>query len=123
MFNRNWNRNHEESWKTPLELNNEGLSNFQAELLKKIKELLYSNSIKFIVKNTEHIDLNNSDRKVKMITILLTDLKESQIWIYNDMAEYEINKIHHIYEEWGYLTPIELQEKYIKNIREILKIK
>ena len=123
MFNRNWNRNHEESQKTPLELNSEGFSNFQAELLNKIKELLHSNSIKFTVENTEHIDLNNSDRKVKMITIHLNDLPESQIWIYNDMAEYEINKIHHIYEEWGYLTPVELQEKYIENIKEILKIK
>ncbi|MBS4040308.1 MAG: hypothetical protein KGZ81_06875 [Flavobacteriales bacterium] len=122
MFNRSWNRNHEEFWKTSLELNSEGLSNFQSELLDKIKELLNSNSIKFIENKSEHYDLDNSDRIVKMVNIILNDFPESQFWIYNDMAEYELNKIHHIYEEWGYLTPVELQEWYIKNVREILKI-
>jgi hypothetical protein len=122
MFNRSWNRNHEEFWKTPLELNSEGLSNFQSELLDKIKELLNSNSIKFIENKSEHYDLDNSDRIVKMVNIILNDFPESQFWIYNDMAEYKLNKIHHIYEEWGYLSPFELQEWYIKNVREILKI-
>lgn len=78
MFNRSWNRNHEEFWKTSLELNSEGLSNFQSELLDKIKELLNSNSIKFIENKSEHYDLDNSDRIVKMVNIILNDFPESQ---------------------------------------------
>ncbi|ESU19857.1 hypothetical protein FEDK69T_31140 [Flavobacterium enshiense DK69] len=58
-----------------------------------------------------------------MITLSLNDYPESKIWIYHDMAEYDLNKIHHIYEEWGYLNPNDLKERFLNSIREILKVK
>ena len=120
MFNSNWNKDHKAFWKSALELNDEGLSNFQNELINEVKVLLNSNSIKYLEKTSKHFDLNDNEKIVKMITLSLIEYSESKIWIYNDMAEYDINKIHHIYEEWGYLTPNELQEKFLSGIRKIL---
>ena len=120
MFNSNWNKDHKAFWKSALELNDEGLSNFQNELINEVKVLLNSNSIKYLEKTSKHFDLNDNEKIVKMITLSLIEYSESKIWIYNGMAEYDINKIHHIYEEWGYLTPNELQEKFLSGIRKIL---
>ena len=121
MFNRNWNRNHEEFWKSSLELNKDGLSYFQAELTEKIKKVLNSLSITFKEKITEHSDINNRDRIVKMITITFLENPKSKLWVYNDMAEYEINQIHHIFEEWGYLSPTELQKRFLTELNETLQ--
>jgi hypothetical protein len=117
----NWNKKHDENWKTQLELNSEGFSNFQVVLIEKVKETLNLNSISFSEEISIHNDLNNYDREVKMITLNLNDFSESKIWIYHDMAEYEINKIHHVYEEHGYLTPEELQEEFLKSMSEIIE--
>ena len=122
MFNNKWKENHLSYWNPQLELKSDGFSGFQSELIKQVKDLLNSNSIKYIENVSQHRDLDDKDRVVKMVTLTLTDFLESSLWIYHDMAEYDLNKSHHIYEEWGYLSPIELQDKYIKSIIHILKI-
>ena len=123
MFeNKKWNIEHEQFWKSELEMNNDGLSNFQYGLLNEIKYILDSNSITYKEENSKHIDINDDSKIVKMITITLNQPKESKFWIYHDMAEYELDNIHHIYEEWGYLKPNDLKERFLKTAREILKI-
>jgi len=115
------NKRHDENWKTQLELNSDGFSNFQVELIEKVKEILNSNSIRFSEEISENQDLDNYDRKVKMVTLILNDFQESKIWIYHNMSDYEINKIHHVYEEYGYETPEELHKEFVKNISKIIK--
>lgn len=123
MFeNKKWNIEHEQFWKSELEMNNDGVSNFQYRLLNEIKYILDSNSITYKEENSKHIDINDDSKIVKMITITLNQPKESKFWIYHDMAEYELDNIHHLYEEWGYLKPNDLKERFLKTAREILKI-
>ena len=90
--------------------------------MKELKNLFVSNSIQYVEEVSEHTDLVDLNKIVKMITLSLKDYSESQLWIYHDMAEYNVIKKHAIFEEWGYISPEELQEKYIKSLREILKI-
>ncbi|UJF29355.1 hypothetical protein L0B70_10990 [Kaistella sp. 97-N-M2] len=90
--------------------------------MKEIKNLFDSNSIQYVEEVSEHTDLADLNKIVKMITLSLEDYSESQLWIYHDMAEYNIIKKHAIFEEWGYISPAELQVKYIKSLRDILKI-
>jgi hypothetical protein len=123
MFkNKKWNIEHEQFWKAELELNNEGLSNFQKTLLIDVKYLLNSNSINYSEEVAEQSDLNDHSKIVKMFTLTLNQFKDSKFWIYHDMAEYNLDHIHHIYEEWGYLKPNDLKEKFIKTAKGILKI-
>ena len=123
IFKSSWNTEHKKFWKISLELNNEGFSNFQTELNNKITQLLNTNSIKFTENITEHADVNDNSKKVKLIELSLNDFTESKLWIYHDMAEYDINKKHHIYEEWGYLKPEELQKVFVENMCDVLNIK
>ena len=122
MFKNKWNENHRSYWNPQLELKSDGFSSFQSELIKQVKDLLNSSFIKYTENVSQHTDLNDKDKVVKMVTLTLTDFLESSLWIYHDMAEYNLNKSHHIYEEWGYLSPVELQEKYIESVIHILKI-
>ncbi len=122
MFNNSWNTNHINFWEIPLELNSEGFSNFQIELLSKIKYLLSTNSIKYTEEISEHLDLNENNKFVKLVTITLSDFEKSELWIYHDMAEYDLINNHHIFEEWGYLNPVELEETYLKNVKKILML-
>ncbi len=123
MFNNKWNKNHIALWKIPLEINANGFSNFQSNLLNVTKNFLESNEIKYSEEITTHIDNVDENKIVKLITLTLTDFLNSKLWIYHDMADYDINKKHHIFEEWGYLSPIDLQEKFIENLHIVLKIK
>lgn len=123
IFKSSWNTEHKKLWKISLELTNEGFSNFQTELNNKIKQLLNTNSIKFTENITDHTDLNDNSKKVKLIELSLNNFTESKLWIYHDMAEFDINKKHHIYEEWGYLKPEELQKIFVENICDILNVK
>ena len=116
-----WNENHILNWKKYLELNDSGFSIFQKELVSKLETVLTNCGISYEIEITEHTDLNDENRIVKMIT--LTSNQNSKFWIYNDMAELEVKKKHEIYEEWGYLKPEDLINKYIKSARELLKTK
>lgn len=116
-----WNENHILNWTKPLELNDSGFSGFQSELVYKLKNVLADFGISFEIEISEHDDLNDESRIVKMIT--LTSDGNSKFWIYNDMAELEIEKKHEIYEEWGYLKPEDLISEYIKSVKKLLNRK
>lgn len=118
-----WIAEHIELWKDELKLDNEGYSKFQLFLFTKVKTELTEQNIDFTLETTEHPSLDNEDITVKLITLTLSNLKDSKIWIYHDMAEYDIKGTHHIYEEWGYLKPAELQDKFTKSFKDILKLK
>lgn len=118
---KNWNADHILNWEKYLELNDSGFSNFQNELFSKLKILLADFSIPFETEITEHLDLNDKNKIVKMITLTLGE--NSKFWIYHDMADLEIKNQHEIYEEWGYLKPEDLINKYLKSAEELLKLK
>ena len=123
MFNTKWNENHQLNWNSELEFKKDGYSGFQLQFMIELKILFDLNSIEYVEKVSENIDLLDSNKVVKMIVLTLKDYSESQIWIYHDMAEYDITKKHAIFEEWGYISPVELREKFINSLREVLKIK
>lgn len=123
MFNNKWNKNHIASWKIPLEINGDGFSNFQSSFLSEVKSFFESNEIKYSEEITTHIDNIKDNKTVKLITLSLTDFSNSELWIYHDMADYNINEKHRIFEEWGYLSPNEMQEKFIESLHNDLKIK
>ena len=114
-----WNENHILNWKKPLELNDSGFSGFQNELVSKLKNVLSDCGISYETEITEHPELIDENRIVKMIT--LTSDGNSKFWIYHNMADLEIKKQHEIYEEWGYLKPEDLINEYLKSTKELLK--
>jgi len=123
MFNNKWNKNHIALWKIPLQINADSFSNFQLSLLNEVKNLLESNGIKYYEETTTHFDNIGDNEVVKLTTLTLTDSINSKLWIYHDIADYDINKKHQIFEEWGYLSPNELQEKFVESLQVVLKIK
>ena len=116
-----WNENHILNWEKSLKLNDSGFSVFQKELVFELECVLADCGIKYETEITEHTDLNDKNRIVKMIT--LTSDENYKFWIYHDMAELEIKKQHEIYEEWGYLKPEDLINEYLKSTKELLKLK
>jgi len=120
MFNSKWNKNHKLLWKNSLEQDDDGFSGFQLTLAEDIKCLLNANAIKFTEEVAVYFDYTGDYEYVKLVTIILDELPDSKLWVYHDMAEYVINKEHHIYEEWGYLSPEDLQNRYLNSICEIL---
>lgn len=119
--NREWRENHILYWKKPLELDISGFSYFQIELREKLEKILNNHSILFAIEITEHADLNDRNRAVKMITLILDG--NSKFWIYRDMAELSINNEHQIYEEWGYLKPEDLIKRYLNSTKKLLNQK
>ena len=117
---KDWNRKHILFWKDSLIIQTDGYSLFQTNLLDMVKELFDSNSIVYNTSVSYGPDLNNSDITVKAITVNFNET--SDLWIYHDMAEYNITEIHHIYEEWGYLKPTDLNDEYLKSVKAILKL-
>lgn len=115
-----WNINHIHFWKEYLDLNNEGFSSFQNELFGEIKKVLNDYNISFVGEVTEHQDLNDKNRVVKMITLILDD--NSKFWIYHDMAEFDLRNEHEIYEKWGYLKPQNLMDRYLESMKKFLKL-
>ena len=116
-----WNKNHILYWGKSLELDDSGFSVFQNELIGKLKQVLNDNNISFVSEVTEHSDLNDKNKIVKMI--LLTLDENSKFWVYHDMADFIIKNESQIYEEWGYLKPEDLINEYLKSAKELLKIK
>ena len=114
-----WNKNHISHWKKELILNDSGYSLFQNKLLEKLENVLTDFGISYVTEITEHKDLEDGNRIVKMITLTLDE--NSKFWIYHDMGEFDLKKEHQIYEEWGYLKPSDLINKYIKSTTELLK--
>ncbi len=115
-----WNKNHIHFWKEYIDLNNEGFSSFQNELFGEIKKVLNDYNISFVGEVTEHQDLNDKNRVVKMITLILDD--NSKFWIYHDMAEFDLRNEHEIYEKWGYLKPQNLMDRYLESMKKFLKL-
>jgi|TARA_B110000211_G_C13852463_1_gene452822 inhibitor of KinA sporulation pathway (predicted exonuclease) len=116
-----WNGNHILYWRKPLELNNFGFSVFQNKLLNEIEIVLKDSGISYETEITEHKDLEDKNRIVKMIKLTLNE--KSKFWIYHNMAELDLKGKHEIYEEWGYLKPEDLIKKYLKSTKELLKLK
>jgi len=117
-----WNAEHIEYWKDELILDNDGYSKFQLILFTKVKTELNDLNLGFTSEITEHPSLDNKDTTVKMITLTLCNLNDSKIWIYHDMAEYDLMNTHHIFEKWGYLKPVDLRDQFINLIKtEIIK--
>jgi hypothetical protein len=115
---REWRKNHVIYWQNFLELNNSGFSLFQIELRDKLIHILSNNTISYVTEIVEHRDLNDESRIVKMITLTSDD--NLKFWIYHDMAELEIDNKHEIYEEWGYLKPQDLIDRYLKSTEKLL---
>ena len=108
-----WNTEHIEYWNDELKLDNDGYSKFQLILFTKVKTALTDQNLCFTSEITEHSHLDNKDTALKMITLTLGNLNDSKIWIYHDMAEYDLMNTHHIFEEWGYLKPDDLRDRFI----------
>ncbi len=118
-----WKKDHINFWQESLELRNDRFSLFQIKLNDHLKNLLDRNSVEYKTEITEHLDINDKSRTVKMITISLQNRTDSKFWIYHDMADFKLNKKSQIYEEWGYIKPNDLIEEYLKSTKEILEIK
>jgi hypothetical protein len=115
-----WNKNHILYCSKYLELNDNGYSLFQTKLLDELENVLTDFRISYVTEITEHRDLNDKYKDVKMITLTLDD--NSKFWIYHDMAEFDLRNEHQIYEEWGYLKPQDLMDKYLDSVKDRLKI-
>lgn len=115
-----WRKKHILYWRKYLELNEDGYSLFQTELLDKLENVLTDFRISYVIEITEHKDLNDGNRIVKMIMLTLDE--DCKFWIYHDMAEFDLRNEHEIYEEWGYLKPQDLMDKYIESMKKQLKI-
>lgn len=118
--NREWIKNHILYWIKSLELDDYGFSFFQIELRNKLEKILNDNAISFTTEITDHADLNDRNRAVKIICLTLNE--SSIFWIYHDMADFMINNEIEIYEEWGYLKPEDLIEKYLESSKRLLKL-
>jgi hypothetical protein len=116
-----WNKEHIESWKDELKLKGDGYSKFQSDLASKVKSELSDLEIEFSTITTEHESLTDKNAMVKMITITLNNLTDCKIWIYHDMAEYDLMNTHHIFEEWGYLKPDDLKETLLNSMKTEIK--
>ena len=120
MFDNNWNQKHKKLWESSLEINNEGLSYFQVNLTELINIILNTFSLKYEVEITEHIENNSNNKTFKMLTFKFLEKADSKIWVYNNMADFEIDGKHCVFEEWGYLSPKELETQFIRNLKNIL---
>ena len=116
-----WNENHIFHWKKYLELDDSGFSLFQNELVSKLKSILKVCGNSYETEITEHYDLNDADRIVKMIKLTLDE--NSKFWIYHNMADFTIESENQVYEEWGYLKPEDLINEYLKSAKELLNRK
>lgn len=120
--NKQWNKNHILNWKSHLETDKKGFTLFQKKMFDKLKQELMDNSISFSKEITEHKDLNDENRIVKMITLTLDKYQKSKFWIYHDMVDFIINNKSQIFEEWEYLNPEDLIFECLKSTRELLKL-
>lgn len=118
---RKWNSEHIEYWKDELKLDNEGFSRFQSDLASRVKSELTDLQIEFTAETTSHQSLAEKNLTVKMITLTLISLTNSKVWIYHDMAEYDLMNTHHIFEEWGYLKPDDLRDTFINSMKTEIK--
>ena len=116
-----WNKEHIEYWKDDLKLKDDGHSKFQSDLASRAKFELTDLKIEFSTETTNHESLSDKSVTVKMITFTLNNLTDSKIWIYHDMAEYDLMETHHIFEEWGYLKPDDLSDTFISSMKTELK--
>jgi len=116
-----WNAEHIEYWKDELKLKDDGYSQFQSDLASIVKSELIDLKIEFSSVTTNHESISDKDVTVKMITLTLNNLTDSKIWIYHDMAEYDLMNTHHIFEEWGYLKPDDLKETFVSSMKMEMK--
>ena len=116
-----WNKEHVEYWKDNLKLKDDGYSKFQSDLVSRVESELSDLKIEFSIETTSHESLFDKNLIVKMITLTLNNLSDSKIWIYHDMAEYDLLNTHHIFEEWGYLKPDDLSDTFINSIKAEIK--
>jgi cyclophilin family peptidyl-prolyl cis-trans isomerase len=120
--NQKWHQNHIQFWGRYLEINNEGFSLFQTKLQSQLNDLLDRNAVEYLTEIKEYKDINGKNKIVKMITVKVNDTNNSKFWIYHDMADFDLNKNHQVFEEWSYLDPEELIEKYLKSTMGILRL-
>lgn len=119
-----WNKDHIEYWTDKKKLRTDRYSKFQSDLFSRVKSELTSLKIEFSTETTNHESLSNNCVTVKMITLVLNNLIDSKIWIYHDMAEYDLMETHHTFEEWGYLKPDDLSDAFISSMKnEIEKLR
>ena len=85
--------------------------------------MLESNNISYLEKIVEDIGFVIQEKTAKTITIKLTNVKDSIFWIYFDGSQYKLKGKNHNYENTSYLTPKELTDKYLKEVKKILNIK
>lgn len=115
-----WRENHILYWSKYLELNEKGFSLFQTELLDRLENVLTDFGISYVPEIIEQEDLNDERRVVKMITLTINE--NSKFWIYHNMAEFALGSEHEIYEEWGYLKPQDLMDRYLISMKKLLKL-
>jgi hypothetical protein len=117
----NWNKRHTEYWKESLQFDQNRLSFFQVELVDKLREQLNNCSLQYSIKITDFKDFDKEKKEVKLVTMTIDKWPGSKLWIYNNMADFEIDKNHQVFEEWGYLKPNDLMDKYLESLNELLK--
>ncbi|MCL9769376.1 hypothetical protein NAT47_03010 [Flavobacterium sp. HXWNR69] len=117
-----WYKQHYQFWEKYLVLNNENLSKFQKNLSNDVKNLLESNHISFLEEIKEDTGFIIQEKTAKIITIKLTNVKDSTFWIYFDGSRYKLKGKNHNYEDINYLKPEELIDRYIKEVKKILNI-
>lgn len=117
-----WSDEHKKNWKEHLENSEDGLSIFQTKIENQVKSLLNDYSLTAKRKITKHLDLDDKTKEVKLISLRINELNSSEIWIYHDQAEYDIDGTHHTFEGTGYLKPIELELNFLDNLKEKIKL-
>ena len=118
-----WYSKQYQFWEKYLILNNESISKFQKNLSNDVKKLLESNDISYLEEIVEDTGFVIQEKTAKTITIKLTNVKDSLFWIYFDGSQYKLKGKNHNYENTSYLTPEELTDRYLKEVKKILKIK
>jgi hypothetical protein len=113
-----WNAVHNEFWKIELEQDEAGCSIFQRDCVSRVEFTLNGHEILYSI---EKIELKYElDKKgiATLISFRFAKDGDSKIWVYNDMAEFDISGTHKIFEEWGFLKPSDLKEEFIEALIE-----
>ena len=82
--------------------------------------LLTESEIKFKMESQIYARENENPPQAIMLIYNL-EATEDKVWIYHDMADFQINNEHQVFEKWGYKSPEILINELVSTLSEKLK--